>query len=352
MDGSGLGQGMSTRAPGKRAVQCCRRVSSSPRACVAGMMPAGTVLLLGLGVLAPLQHWAQGGWGRGAGVPAWDAPRWVSGTPSRGVPGEGGSTVPGVWDRPEAKPLGQAAPRGGGRDGQIDSSGGWTDGWMEKQMCTRDGWMERLMDVLERRTHGETDRCTDGEQTPVPFPLALGMPGVLSYGAVPVLSPEARPMVGCWPGPRRDSGTAAGLLTSLAEQPVSTKPPAAPGQVALPDPAGSALRLASSVAAPWHAKPGSKQPQNARQVVSRDGGEASFRPLGGFASWQPLRARPLSLCPRWGRGFRLPALPAGHSRRGPALLPPALRPGSCTGAKAANSQLFSCNLKIRGLGNI
>ena len=145
-------------------------------------------------------------------------------------------------------------------------------------MCTRDGWMERLMDVLERRTHGETDRCTDGEQTPVPFPLAPGMPGVLSCGTVPVLSPEARPMVGCWPGPRRDSGTAVGLLTSLTEQPVSTKPPAAPGQVALPDPAGSALRLASSVAAPWHTKPGSKQPQNARQVVSRDGGEALSPP--------------------------------------------------------------------------
>lgn len=36
------------------------------------------------------------------------------------------------------------------------------------------------------------------------------------------------------------------------------------------------------------------------------------------------------------------------ARRGPAPL----RPGSCTGAKAANSQLFSCILKIRGLGNI
>lgn len=40
------------------------------------------------------------------------------------------------------------------------------------------------------------------------------------------------------------------------------------------------------------------------------------------------------------------------ARRGPAPLPPAPRPGSCTGPKAANSQLFSCILKIRGLGNI
>jgi len=54
----------------------------------------------------------------------------------------GGGSVR-VWRQ---SPPGQAARRGGGRAGQIDSSGGRTDGWMEKQMCTRDGWMDGWRD--------------------------------------------------------------------------------------------------------------------------------------------------------------------------------------------------------------
>lgn len=124
-------------------------------------------------------------------------------------------------------------------------------GW-RKQMCTRDGWMERLMDVLERGMHGETDRCTDGEQTPVPFPLALGMPGVLSCGSCPLRR------IQWWDGGR-----------GAPHVPCQDTPE----QVAPAEPAVSALQPPRCTS--QHTKPGSAQPRNTRQVVCRDSGEAS-----------------------------------------------------------------------------
>ena len=192
-------------------------------------------------------------------------------------------------------------------------------GWRSRCVRGMDGWMDGEIDGCVGEGDARIDRQmhrwrTDARSLP-------SRPGGLSRGAAPVLSPEACSVVGRWPGPCRGGGTAAGLLMSHTKRLVPVQPP---GRLSPPacQPCG---RLAAR--------------------------RAPKRPTGPFQGWRRGLVPPR-------RFWVLAASPVPGSSPGavgfacpwPCPLPPALRPGSCTGAKAANSQLFSCNLKIRRFG--
>lgn len=217
-------------------------------------------------------------------------------------------------------PPGLAARRGGGRASRIDSSGGWTDGWMERQMCMRDGWTDGWID-------GEIDGCVGEEDARIDRQMeSRRSRPERAWGAELWHHSSPSRLI---PGSYGAAGWPWGFQRSLT----STDALGARGQVAPQDPAGPALQL-------FH--------------VTRRAWLTAFPkcPPGCYQGWQqsliPLRAHPFSLSLCQGLGFHVPAVSAGVL----PCSPPAPRPGSCTGAKAANSQLFSCILKIRGLGNI
>lgn len=204
--------------------------------------------------------------------------------PSRGVPSRGGSTVlGGVCDSPEAKPLGQAAPRGGGRDGQIDSSGGWTDGWMEKQMCTRDGWMDGEIDGCVGEGDAWIDRQmhrwrTDARSLPSHPGHAWGAELWRCTGPLPPGSSGSGTLARNPPG-QRDGRRAPDVPRRAACAHT------APGWVAPPAPTISALQLAGSAAA--------RLCLVARQAWLK---AAPKRPAGCFQGWQRGLVTPRRFC--------------------------------------------------------
>lgn len=149
---AGLGQGMSscTQAPGEscavfwEGVLLPQSLHGGDGACGHCRPWYGAFTGPGrLGITAAPGTWVLGERCRGCPHEVLLAGCLAPAGPSRGVPGRGGSIAPGVCDSPEAKPPGQAAPRGGGRDGRIDSTGdGQMAGWRSRCVRGMDGWRD------------------------------------------------------------------------------------------------------------------------------------------------------------------------------------------------------------------